>query len=110
MQQWKQITEDRYNEMLDVLPPVYIRKLHGFEVKGAFACSEPYTHRYYKDEKLNKVVCVVVCSVFWRDNDGNYYEELCELYKADGTPINDTYYHCYTRGNIAIAWEEKENG
>ena len=39
-----EVSEDRYYEMLEVLPPYYFNTLNGKKVKGGFAVSEANTH------------------------------------------------------------------
>lgn len=41
--QVKEVTEEQYFEMLNVLPPFYLNVINGVSVKG-FAVSEPYNH------------------------------------------------------------------
>ena len=39
-----EVSEDRYWEMLEVLPPIYFNTLNGKKVSGGFAVSEPNRH------------------------------------------------------------------
>lgn len=39
-----EVSEDRYYEMLEVLPPLYFKTLNGKKVSGGFAVSEPTNH------------------------------------------------------------------
>jgi hypothetical protein len=40
----KEVSEDRYYEMLGVVPPIYFKTLDGINVKGGFAVGEVYSH------------------------------------------------------------------
>jgi len=91
----KLIDEERHDYILNVLPPLYISYVDGVKVKNGIACSEPYTHG-------KNAVVLTVC---YRVED-KYYEVDCEIFKADGTPIWDTYDHCYSSNNIATTWRK----
>jgi hypothetical protein len=91
----KLIDENRWQYMLEVLPPLYIKTLDGIAISNGIACSEPYT--------FARSVVLTVCY----KKDGEYYECEAEVYTEDGKPMGDTYNHCYSTGNIAKTWIRK---
>ena len=81
----KQITEERWEYMLGVLPPLYVKELDGKPIKDGICCSEAYTHN-------EKGVVLIIC---YKGEDGNYYEGLANVSTKEGKPIWNTYNHCY---------------
>lgn len=73
----KEIKEERYDEMHEVLPPIYVNSIDGTKVKG-FAVSEPFSN---KGE-------LPTFDVFFEDG-GKYYElaNACTLKKDSGKDI-----------------------
>jgi hypothetical protein len=96
MENHVEVDGEKYYEMYEVLPPVYIKELDGLPIKNCFACSEAYTH----SDKT------VVLSVYYK-KDGKYYETLAEVFKCDAAPILDTGNAQWSRDNIAITWSKK---
>jgi hypothetical protein len=80
------ITEERYDYMLEVLPPLYVSQLDGKRIKKGICCSEAYSHN-------DKGVVLTIC---FKGEDGNYYEGLANVFTKDGKQIWETYNHCYT--------------
>lgn len=93
MNKHKEITEERYYYILEVLPPLYISHIDGEPIHDGIACSEAYTHS-------NSVV-LTVC---YKKN-GKYYETLAELFSSDNKPIWDTYNYMYSHSNIAKTFQ-----
>ncbi len=93
--QTKEITEERYNDMMEVLPPIYINpSTVKQEAYSAFAVSEAYSH--------GKSVILTVC---WKERQGQaikFYERLMEVYTPAGKPIDETYGHYYGRSYKAM--------
>lgn len=85
----KEITEDRYYEMLGVVPPIYLAKLDDQPVNG-FAVSEAYDFTFG----------TVVLSVFYKQDD-KFYETLATVRTPKGYAINDTYNHQHMRNYLA---------
>jgi len=82
----KEITEDRWEYMLEVLPPLYVSHLDGKPIKSGICCSEAYTHN-------DKGVVLTIC---YKGEDGKFYEGFANVFTKDGKAIWDTYNHCYT--------------
>lgn len=82
----KEITKDRWEYMLEVLPPLYVSHLDGNRIKDGICCSEAYTHN-------DRGVVLTIC---YKGEDGKYYEGLANVTTVGGKPIWDTYDHCYT--------------
>lgn len=93
-QKHTEITEDRYDDMLEVLPPIYITHVDGNKVKSGFCVSEPYTHLN------NGGVVLTTCYKL----DGKYYMCLCAAFKYNDNAIKDTYNAEYTRDNYCITY------
>lgn len=89
MQSCRAITEEKYWEMLEVLPPIYIKKdyvVPGYNVLNAFMVSEPLTMLYYdgfikyltpkgKVKYATKVICRGDRSTYWTKEDLDKLEE-----------------------------------
>ena len=82
----KQISQDRWEYMLEVLPPLYVKELDGKPIENGICCSEAYTHN-------DKGVVLTIC---YKADDGNYYEGFANVFTKERKPIWDTYNHCYT--------------
>ncbi len=80
----KEITEDRYNDALECLPPIYLCSIDSTSYKDAFANSEAYSH----NEKG------VVLAVYFI-HGGKYFEAFANIKTAAGSWVQDTYEHCY---------------
>ncbi len=89
-----EITEEQYDDMLDVLPPIYIAaKTINPKACGAFAVSEAYNHSD-----------TVQLGVYWKEKetDGTkYYQQIRRVYTPEGKPIDDTYSYHYGKGFIS---------
>jgi hypothetical protein len=72
----KEVSEDRYYEMLGVVPPLYFSTLDGVSVRGGFAVGEVYTHEIY-DGKYRGVY-----DAFYQ-KDGKYYQVTGMVYFTD---------------------------
>ena len=83
----KQITEERWEYMLEVLPPLYVTMLDGVPIRKGICCSEAYDHN-------DKGVVLTIC---YLGNDGHFYEGLVNVTTQDGKAIWDTYNHCYCK-------------
>lgn len=94
-QKHTEITESRYDDMLEILPPIFITHLDGNRIKG-FCVSEAYTHLN------NGGVVLTTCYKL----DGKYYTCLCAVFKNSDNPIRDTYNAEYTRDNYAITYRK----
>lgn len=97
--QFSGITEDRYADLLEVVPPIFVSseylKPHnsGAKVTGIFAVSEPYSHRRS-----------VICNVCWKETveaETHCYSRLMEIYTPANVAIIETYSHYYGRNYIA---------
>lgn len=93
----KQITEDRWEYMLEVLPPLYVTHLDGLPIRQGIACSEAYDHN-------SKGVVLTVC---YQGQDGNFYETHANVFTKAGAPIWDTYNHCYSSVKAETATQSK---
>lgn len=92
------ITEDKYDDMHGVLPPIYISSIDDIKV-GGFAVSEPY----------DSFKGLPTFGVYFKFK-GKYYSAVASLTKADGKPITFASYNNqeFTRNNKATS-VEKEN-
>lgn len=88
-----EITEEQYQECLDVLPPIYIRLLNGEKIQSGFAIMEPLNH--HSDGTIISQVCF--------RKDDKYLTTDARIYKADGSIIDYSDYQVYTSDNIAIS-------
>lgn len=86
-------TEDKYDDMLGVLPPIYVSHIDDIKVKGGFAVSEPYS----SDEHGNPTFGV------YFEYNGKFYTAIASLTKEDGKPIKFSTYNNeeFSRGNKA---------
>jgi hypothetical protein len=98
LQEHKEITADRYDDLLDCMPPVYIIMLDGVKIQKGFAMGEPYTH----------AIGTVVSTVCY-EKDGKYYMTEACLFKGNGAKITDINSQYYTRENIAITYHKSIN-
>lgn len=87
MDNYKQITEQRWEYMLEVLPPIYVTHLDGKPIKKGICCSEAYTHN-------SKGVVLTICFL---GDDGVYYEGFVNVYTQEKQQIWETYNHCYSK-------------
>lgn len=91
----KEITEEAYDYLLEVLPPIYIEaKSINAKATSAFACSEAYDY----------AAGTVVLTVCWKEKhtDGaKHYQQNRAVYTAANKPIDDTYGHAYQRKYIS---------
>lgn len=88
----KEITEERWEYYLEVLPPLYVTHLDGKPIKRGICCSEAYDHN-------DKGVVLTIC---YKGDDGKYYEGYANVFTQDGKEIWDTYNHCYTKVTATI--------
>jgi hypothetical protein len=86
----KEITKERWNYILEVLPPLYIGYIDGEPIHDGIACSEPFC----MGETSN------VFTVCYK-KEGKYYETLAEVFSSDNKPIWDSYNYIFSSGNIA---------
>lgn len=80
------ITEPKYWELLEVLPPIYIREyaIEGYEILNAFMVSEPLTCYYYDGVikyRNRKGEIKYATKVIWRGDRQTYWtkEDLDNL-------------------------------
>lgn len=93
----KEITEQRYYDILEVLPPIYIGYIDGEPIHDGIACSEPY--------------CIGVLSNVFTvcyKKEGKYYETLAEVFSSENKPIWNTYEYMFSRGNIAKTFNNEQ--
>ena len=91
MQSCKAVTEEKYWEMLEVLPPIYIGKdfsIPGYGVLNAFMVSEPLTCFYfdgYIKYRNKKGEIKYATKVIWRGDRTTYWteEDLDKLEKGE---------------------------
>lgn len=86
----KEITQDRWQSILEAMPPIYISEVDGKNVSKGIAMSEPYSH-------TSKAVVLIVCY----QQDGKFYEVLAEIYRPDGHAVWETFNHIGKRDYIA---------
>ncbi|MGP8216321.1 MAG: hypothetical protein ACLQQ4_12195 [Bacteroidia bacterium] len=94
----QEVTEDIYNDMLDVLPPIFINEVYGKKVEG-FAVSEPMNSVTLKETGKE----YPTFNVFYKDG-GKYYKAEAVLQNALKGLITFSLYNAmaYTRNNTAI--------
>src|SRR4051812_32048764 len=90
------ISEDRYNEMLGCLPPIYVYTIDGKKAEKAFAMSEAYT----QDRNT------LVFYVYYKAGDA-FYETKALVWTGERKPLDDGFEHQYGRGYMAETWSEK---
>lgn len=93
-QKHTEIKEERFDDMLEILPPIYISHIDGNKVKFGFCVSEPYTHLN------NGAVVLTTCYKL----HGKYYTCLSVVLKNNDKYIKDTYADEYTRDNYAVTY------
>jgi len=81
-----EVTEDRYFEMLEVLPPMYIGKVNGQKVESGFAVTECQFHS--KDG--------AVFSIYWKE--GEKFFHAWAILTDSGKPVNFPELHEYKKG------------
>lgn len=92
MKTYKAITEERYYEMLEVLPPIYVRSVDGIEVDRGFSVAEATRHA--NDGRSAFTTCFM--------KDGLYYECEAVLSTDEGKAVKGSgYEYEYSRGNKA---------
>ena len=87
----KAVTEDKYWEMLEVLPPIYIGRdyqVDGYSILNAFMVSEPLTMYYfdgYIKYRNKKGEIKYATKVLWRGDRTTYWttEDLDKLEKGE---------------------------
>lgn len=89
----KEIDEERFLSINDVLPPIYFNEIDGKEVFG-IANGEPYTH------SSQGVVYIVVYKF-----EGRYYEAKATLKTKEGVTIHQTDPYIMSRGNKATTYK-----
>lgn len=94
-QDHKEINEERYDNMLNVMPPVYITHIDGNPVKEGFGVGEAYS-------EFNNTVVLTTCY----KKEGKYYECFCVMYKHNYKPIIETYSAEWTRDNYGITYQK----
>lgn len=94
----KSVSEDKYDDMLGVLPPIYISSVDDIPVSG-FAVSEPYDD----DEHGNPTFGI------YFEFQKKYYHAIASLTKPDDKPITYAMYNNeeYSRGNKAKSVKNK---
>ena len=94
----QEVTEAIYNDMLEVLPPIYVNEVDGKKVEG-FTVSEPM------DSVILKGTCIEYPTfiVFYKD-DGKYFKVEAVLQNPIKGLITFSLYNAleYSRNNIAI--------
>lgn len=90
MKNLKEITEEKYYDMLEAVPPIYVSELDGEQIKAGFALGE--AHSQTKGQ-LTYILCL--------KKDDKYYEIETILFTPDGKPILYTELVTYSRGNKA---------
>lgn len=100
MKSCEAVTEEKYWEMLEVLPPIYISRAYeipGYTVLNAFMVSEPLTYTYYNGyikyrnrkgeiKYASKVISRGDRSTYWTTEDldkleGNLWTKLLKKFK-----------------------------
>ncbi|RYE02382.1 MAG: hypothetical protein EOP50_00130 [Sphingobacteriales bacterium] len=82
----EEVTEARFYEMLEVLPPIYLNTIDGQRTKGlAFAVSEAYSH----------CPAGVVLRLFWK-HDGKFLSCFGAIQHKNGQPVFETYRHTFS--------------
>ena len=101
IKQLKEIKEEEYERMLEVLPPIYLTTVDGVRVKEGFAVAEPSSERNHQP----------TFGVYFK-MAGKFYSTLALLYKTSGTPITFATYHDreFTKDNKATSVEKNERG
>lgn len=100
MKPLKEITEERYYELLECVPPIYISELDGEKVKGAFAVGE--ANRHANDGRPAYTVCLM--KNISENANFKYYEYFqteAVLSTSEDKPVIYTELHTYSRGNKA---------
>ena len=93
----KEITEDRYDYYLDVLPPIYFKKIDGSIRTGGFCVAEAFTH-------TNRDVPVFTACYRY---DGKFWETPVILVKAGNREfIRDYNAEEFSRDNHAISFQQ----
>lgn len=91
----KEVTKDKYFEMLEVLPPIYISKIEAdtgtVEILKGFAVSEPYTENSKG----------LVFSVFFYNINHKYYEVFCNVKTPSGAYVLESYDAMFGKGYTA---------
>jgi len=87
----KEITENRYYELLEVVPPIYIAELDGKKIFSGFAVGE--ANRHANDGRPAYTVC------YMADNKCLQVEAV--LSSPNGKPIMHTEGATYSTGNKA---------
>ncbi|MGP8215319.1 MAG: hypothetical protein ACLQQ4_07130 [Bacteroidia bacterium] len=94
----QEVTEAIYNEMFEVLPPIYVSEVYGKKVEG-FAVSEPMNSVTLKETGKE----YPTFNVFYKDSE-KYYKAEAVLQNPLKGLISFSLYNSmeYTRNNIAI--------
>lgn len=92
--QLKEINKKNYDDMLEVMPPIYIKTVDGIKVNGGFAVSEPYS----------SFGNLPTFGIYFK-YENKYYTAIATLAKADGKTIGfPQYNNCeYTKDNVATS-------
>lgn len=91
MKNLKEITEERYYELLEAVPPIYVSELDGEKIKSGFAVGE--ANRHANDGRPAYTVCLM--------EDNKYFEVEAVLSYPDGKPILYTELATDSGGNKA---------
>lgn len=87
----KEVTQERYDDMLEVLPPMYLSEIDGKKVKNGFAVSEALSQN---DDGPTFVG-------YWEE-DGKFFSSEVSVIKPNGKNVGWNYYaHAFTKGNTA---------
>lgn len=92
-----EITKERYNYYLEVLPPIYFSHLDGEKVSGGFCVAEAYTH-------TNGDVPVFTACY---KTEGRYYETLAVILKHDDNVVKDYNAQEFSSDNYAISYKKQ---
>jgi len=77
----KEITEDRWEYMLEVLPPMYLLEIDGKKVKGGFAVSEALSHGPDGGPTF---------SAYWQEGE-KFYEQEVSVIRPTGKNVGWNY-------------------
>ena len=80
-----EITEERYDNAFECLPPIFISHLNGKPIKNCFANSEAYKH----NEKG------VVLAVYFNVDD-KHFETFANIVTNDGRYMQESYNYHYS--------------
>lgn len=81
-----EVTEDKYFEMLEVLPPMYVDHVDGKKVESGFAVTEV---QYFSKGGA-------VFSIYWKE--GKKYFHAWGTLSDNGKPVNHPELHEYNKG------------